>query len=169
MEQDTQKLVKERAALLPEPIKETILSGAVERTIEKMIASFGLHIDVADAIANEVTLSLLGFTEPTELPEHLKAETALDEKSIMRIIQFLNTELYGPLVEKLRKGVPTPPENEKASEDNQLVETTPPTLPAEKKEIVVPDAHVVKENTEKKAPIVKEYVRDPYREPFDEK
>lgn len=176
MEQDIEKLIKERAKLVPLPVQEVLISGTIEQVTKKMIDEFHLHLDIADTISNEVLLSLLGITEPKDLPEHIKKEAGLDEATTSKIVKFLNAELYAPLVTKLREGVKKETsviaQNTPQSTSDTSTKKDTPTVPVQEKTVPEIKKETIEEKTEIQAPpspVVKEYVRDPYREPIDEK
>ncbi len=116
----------------PAYVKEYINSGAFEDFARTLPERFSLHVDVAEEVANEIFLVLLGVETPADLEEALRNEFTLSNETVSLILDAVNADIFIPLREKLKNEnspiqSPKPPQEEEIQKPApQLPQTLPP-------------------------------------------
>ncbi len=102
-DQTTELMLKAYDAAPPH-IQAFIESGKMAPFVLRLQQNMSLHVDIADEVSNALLLTLLGVTEPAELPETLK-NMGLSEEQIIQVIKEANREIFIPVREETKQNV----------------------------------------------------------------
>lgn len=102
---------REAFGKLPENIQDAIASIDTLKTIREISKKYGLLLDVASKLEEEVGYALLGLTKPTEFSKTIKTELSIDEKKAEEITIEINIKIFAPLKRNLVSGATVLPQN----------------------------------------------------------
>ena len=91
-------------AKIPENIQDAIASIDTLKAIKEISQKYGLMLDVAEKLEEEVGYALLGLTKPTEFTATIKKELGIDEKKASDITVDINNKVFLPLKQNLVAG-----------------------------------------------------------------
>ena len=117
-QQELTKLLVDSYKQAPPFIQRFISSGALSKFVEQTQDKYKLHIDVAGRLSDEITMLMVGITDPKEFIQNLAKEALVPEASLSLIVAEINQKIFVPLREEMRKG-PQPqaaPPSPKATE-----------------------------------------------------
>lgn len=120
-EPDLEKSIKEVMQTLPPPIRQYLAQGKYSEVAKNLMTKYALHVDQASILEREIMLLLMGIENPAEFTQALVEEANISQQTINNIIQDVNTQIFIPLQEEMRKGaeilkqmpprIPTPSSN----------------------------------------------------------
>jgi hypothetical protein len=97
MTQEEQSLL-ETFEKAPVFIQEFISSGEFSAFIERLATKLSLESGLRAGISNELFMTLLGITSPTELPDNLRDEAGVPEELVPLIIEEAREGIFEPLI-----------------------------------------------------------------------
>ncbi|MDP2665558.1 MAG: hypothetical protein Q8P23_02875, partial [bacterium] len=101
LESDIRELMKD----VPPPVRAFFASGKVETIAKSLMLKNQLHLDQGAVVEREIIFLLLGLKSPDEFNQALATEANLNQQTIASIVQDVNTQIFSPLREEMRKGV----------------------------------------------------------------
>ena len=107
--------IKQVMQILPPPIRRYLSQGKYSLVAKNLMDRYGLHVDQGGILEREIMLLLMGIENQDEFAQALTEEANLDGKIVDDIMQDINTQIFVPLQEEMRKGaeipgvVPEPP------------------------------------------------------------
>lgn len=136
MDDETTKLIKEQYAKLPPALQEAIRSAGLHDQITKIGTNNQLHIDQMGLLEDEVSLLMMGFTEPIEFAGALQEHVHMDAASAQKIASEVNQEILLPIRERMENGTSNvePPK----TISNPSAVNNPPLMP--EKSVVMPSS-----------------------------
>ena len=102
LESDIKELLKE----VPPPVRAVFTNGKLETVAKNLMQKNRLHIDQAAVVERELILLLLGLKDSTEFVQSLVEEANLDKQTLDSIVQEVNTKIFVPLREEMKKAPP---------------------------------------------------------------
>jgi len=108
MDPETQKLIEERFAELPETIQNALLSADVEKQLQGMAKSHELHLDQWESLEREVMLTLLGFKEVRDIENNLRTEVGATEEQAKALTADINSVIFEPVRQELERQLSHP-------------------------------------------------------------
>lgn len=94
-------------AQLPPPVRDFFVNGNVEVVAKRIFGTYKLHIDQGAILEREIILLLLGLKDPQEFAQALAQEGKIDQKTVASIVQDVNTQIFIPIRDEMRKGPTT--------------------------------------------------------------
>lgn len=95
---------------LPPSIRAFFASGKVGTIAKSLMQKNQLHIDHGAILSREIILLLLGINDPAEFSKALAEEAKLDQRTINGIVEDVNTQIFMPLRDEMRKETAAAPE-----------------------------------------------------------
>src|SRR3989338_895098 len=96
--------MKQVMETLPPVIRAYLAQGKYTPVAKGLMAKYGLRIDQAGVLEREIMLLLMGIENPDEFTKTLTEEAKLNKQSVDGITQDVNTQIFVPLREEMRKG-----------------------------------------------------------------
>lgn len=96
--------VKQVMQTLPPVIRDYLSQGKYTPIARNLMAKYGLRIDQGGILERGMMLLLMGIEDPAEFSKTLAEEAKLDQETINGIMQDVNTQIFIPLREEMRKG-----------------------------------------------------------------
>lgn len=136
-QQELTKLLVDSYKQAPPFVQRFISSGALSKFVEQTRDKYNLHIDVAGRLSDEITMLMVGISDPKEFIQNLTNEAIVPEASLNLIVADINQQIFVPLREEMRRGpaplpqqrpqsaAPAPPRPVNA----QVPRYAPPTSP----------------------------------------
>lgn len=114
MNQDQQELtleesVKQVMQTLPPIIRDYLSRGKYTPIARSLMAKYGLRIDQGGILERGMMLLLMGIDDPAEFSKALAEEAKLDQRTINGIVEDVNTQIFMPLRDEMRKETPVAP------------------------------------------------------------
>lgn len=97
--------MKQVMQTLPPAIRSYLAQGKYTAVAQSLMAKYGLRIDQAAVLERETMLILMGIETPEEFTQTLSTEAGLNQQTVSSIVQDVNTQIFSPLREEMRKGV----------------------------------------------------------------
>ncbi|MCR4276362.1 MAG: hypothetical protein NUV90_03190 [Candidatus Parcubacteria bacterium] len=97
--------IKQVMQTLPPPIRSYLAEGKYTVVAQSLMAKYALRIDQGGVLEREIMLLLMGIENPEEFNQALVTEANLNQQTIAGIVQDVNTQIFSPLREEMRKGV----------------------------------------------------------------
>lgn len=107
-ELDISKILKERFALLPKVVQQSILSSQVEEHLRALAQKHKLHLDQGVSLENEVMMVLLGLRPITELATHIQEETNSTKEQAETIALDASQLIFEPIRQELERELKNP-------------------------------------------------------------
>lgn len=95
--------VKQVMQTLPPPIRDYLSRGKYTPVAKELMAKYGLRIDQGGILERGMMLLLMGIEDPAEFSKALIEEAKLDQQTVNGIMQDVNTEIFIPLRDEMRK------------------------------------------------------------------
>ncbi len=105
--------VKQVMQTLPPVIRAYLAEGRYTEVAKNMMTKYSLRIDQGGVLEREIMLLLMGVENPAEFIQTLTEEAKMDEQTIMSIMQDINTQIFVPLQEEMKKGGVSVPQSPK--------------------------------------------------------
>ena len=99
--------IKQVMQILPPPIRGNLSQGKYSIVAKNLMDKYGLHVDQG-GFEREIMLLLMGIENHDEFAQALTEEANLDGKIVYDIMQDINTQIFVPLQEEMRKGAEIP-------------------------------------------------------------
>lgn len=96
--------VKQVMQTLPPPIRDYLSRGKYTPVAKELMAKYGLRIDQGGILERGMMLLLMGIEDPAEFSKALVEEAKLDQQTVNGIMQDVNTRIFMPLRDEMRKG-----------------------------------------------------------------
>ena len=106
--EELKKMLAERFAALPSPVKNAITSADVEKEMRKLAERHKLHLDQWEALENNVLMTLLGFKEVGKLADNIKSEVGVDTETAAKITTDISLIVFEPIREELERELEHP-------------------------------------------------------------
>lgn len=103
-QQELNKLLVNSYGQAPPPVQKFISSGALSNFIEQIRNKYQLHIDIAGRLSDEITMLMVGISDPKEFIQNLTNEALVPEASLKPIVDEINQKIFMPLREEIQKG-----------------------------------------------------------------
>ncbi|MEK7569425.1 MAG: hypothetical protein AAB500_00840 [Patescibacteria group bacterium] len=123
MDEETIKKIKERYDMLPESIKEIIMSSNYQDTLIELGKKYNLNVGQLGILERETTMVLMGLTNPDNFQTEIIREMDVDAERGRQIVKEINEEIFAR-IRDLLKLMNTPP-----GEEPKLDEETPAPSP----------------------------------------
>lgn len=94
------ELIQKAYEKAPPYVREYVSSADFENFLKGLQVRFKLPAETASAAAFEITLALLGFTPPKNLPAYLEADARVPEETMDALMAALEEEVFGPLLKR---------------------------------------------------------------------
>lgn len=91
---------------LPSFLRKYLAEGKYTPIAKDLMAKYGLRIDQGGVLERETMLLLMGIENPNEFMQSLLEEAKLDQRTVSGIMQDINTQIFIPLRDEMRKGPP---------------------------------------------------------------
>ncbi|MEK7607468.1 MAG: hypothetical protein AAB484_00885 [Patescibacteria group bacterium] len=134
MDQETEKIIKERYQLLPVDTKRALKSIPLSEIMEKIAEENGLHIDQSGDLYTETLLVLLGIEPIENFEKNIKNNLKIDAVVAHVVTQNINDKVSLAIRENLKEMAPTEKESfenssmlNSDSRENILAEIENPT------------------------------------------
>ena len=88
---------------LPPVIRAYLVQGKHTTVAKSLMTKYGLRIDQAGVLEQEIILMIMGIDNPTEFTQALAGEAKLDQQTISSITKDVNEQIFVPLREEMRK------------------------------------------------------------------
>ena len=136
---------------MPQDLREAIFSVDSENVIEAIAKKYGLQIDQAGELADEIGLLMLGVTHPRDFVAKLAKRLGTDSETTRKITEEINSQIFSKVKESLKKihsveeaeiippapaAVPIAPEPKTPFEQKLEEKIFKPGLPAIVKEVL---------------------------------
>lgn len=128
-EKDLSDLLLRAYEAAPPPIQHYIDEGKLNAFMSNLQGRLNLHLDIADAVSNQVLLALLGVSELPRLATALREDAGVPDAHIATIVEEANRSIFQPLQDELRK---------QQEEDETVDVSDLPTIPVQARTIVLP-------------------------------
>ena len=92
-QQELTKLLVDSYKQAPPFIQRFISSGALSKFVEQTQDKYKLHIDVAGRLSDEITMLMVGITDPKEFIQNLAKEALVPEASLSLIVAEINQKI----------------------------------------------------------------------------
>ena len=92
-------------AQLPPPIRALFASGKIETVAKNLILKNKLSAEQGVIVERELILLLLGINDPVEVGQTLATEANLGQEIIDGIMQDIDTQIFVPLQEEMKKPI----------------------------------------------------------------
>ena len=99
----TRQQLQEKYEKLPEDLKNAIFSVETADIIQKISKKYGLQIDQMGELASETGLVMMGLTHPKDYIKNLSGRLGVDIDTAKKIAQEVNSEIFLPVKEHLKK------------------------------------------------------------------
>ncbi len=100
--------IKQVMQTLPPPIRNYLGQGKYSVVAQRLVVTYGLHIDQGTILEREIMLLLMGIENPDEFVQALAQEAKLDQETINGIAQDVNAQIFVPLREEMQKAATAP-------------------------------------------------------------
>jgi len=157
MEKEFDEQIKKRLAELPADIRQAVEAVDLGEKIRAIGTRHGLHIDQLGALEDEITLVMLGFSDPGEFTTRLEEGLGLSTEQAAQITQEAVEQFFLPIRESMKHFIAT----QDASHTLEAPETPAPLMPAAE------TALTEKTTTPVPQTPPRAYTKDPYREPIE--
>lgn len=101
MNEETQKLIDQRIAMLPENIRESLKKIPWAEEILAIGKKNGLHVDQMGELQIETVLVLVGLTHPNQYPTELKRALSLGDAQVTAIVVDVNERILKSIRQSL--------------------------------------------------------------------
>jgi hypothetical protein len=101
--------IKQVMQTLPPPIRNYLGQGKYSIVAKNLMTKYGLHVDQGSILEREIMLLLMGIDTPEEFTQSLAEEANLSQQTISSIVQEVNTQIFMPLQEEMKREVATAP------------------------------------------------------------
>ncbi len=125
MENETEKIIKERLAELPNSIKRAIFKTDIGGAIQRISQRNRLHLDQASNLETEIMLVMLGLEPSDDFVKNLATNLSIDQNFASRLSGEINNEIFNVVKMNMMK------EEEKEAGPSSLRPTTIEPKPAE--------------------------------------
>lgn len=144
--------VKQVMKTLPPPIRDYLAQGRYTPVAKELMAKYGLRIDQGGILERGMMMLLMGIEDPNEFMQELTTDAKLDQAAVNGIMQDINTQIFMPLRDEMRKGAEAYQQSQQAPKPQApatpapAAATPPRGLPAGAKPLqaIVPQAPVQK-------------------------
>lgn len=150
--------IRRRFDTLPKPLKNAIANLEMGEIAEKLRQKYNIHVDQLGKIAEEITLTMVGLTRPSNFGQNIKNKTGLADDIVNLITYDLNQEIFFPIRQEL-ENLSSAQDGLKEEKDLSLQifqETTGGVSNLPQKDITITPEIANNKIT-----------RDPYREPIE--
>ena len=117
--------VRRMLKTVPQPIRTAVEKGTYTTLAKELAAKHSLHVDQGGVLEREILLLLLGLENADEFAQTLTTDIGLPQKTVTSVIQDLNTRLFVPLREEMRKANPQQPASQAQTNTQPKKPTTP--------------------------------------------
>jgi hypothetical protein len=111
--EDVKKLINERIATLPEPVRNAIVSSEVEQHLRGLAEKHKLHLDQWDSLEQEVMFTLLGIHPIETLEYNMVGEVGISLDLARALAADINTMIFEPIRQELERQLEHPEAKEK--------------------------------------------------------
>jgi len=101
MDQETQNIIKERFATLPDDIKKTVSDANLPEKIENIANKNGLLIDQSGGLLTEVYIVMLGMEKSENFAQNVSKNLGISLNMAIAIAGDVNKEIFLPIRESL--------------------------------------------------------------------
>ncbi len=105
--------IKERFKQLPKVVQDAITSANVQKQLQELASGHKLHVDQWSKLENEVMLTLLGFSQTTEMAANLQNEVGVSAEEATGLANDINKIVFEPIRQELERGLSHPEAQEK--------------------------------------------------------
>ncbi len=91
----------ERFGELPQELKDSLTTDIAIETLSGIQEKHGLNIEQSGLLADQISLVILGFTQPNDFPKNLKSALQLPEEKINQIISDVDSQIFQPIRQHL--------------------------------------------------------------------
>ncbi|MDO8566956.1 MAG: hypothetical protein Q7R58_02275 [bacterium] len=89
---------------LPPVVRSYLVQGKHTAVAKNLMTKYGLRIDQAGVLEQEIILLIMGIDNPDEFTQVLAKDAKLDAQTINSITKDVNEQIFIPLREEMRKG-----------------------------------------------------------------
>lgn len=97
--------IKQVMQILPPPIRSYLAQGKYTTVVQSLMTKYSLRIDQGGVLEREIMLLLMGIENPEEFNQTLATEANINQQTVSSIVQDVNTQIFSPLREEMRKGM----------------------------------------------------------------
>lgn len=127
---DIQDQIEKRMAELPADIQNLILSKDLEKEMQDIGAAHQLHVDQIGALADEVMLTMLGFSDINQFASTIAAQVKVSSDEAQKIAAEVGEKVFLPIRESLKKFTETRAQTTAPAQMPAPKPIQPPTPPA---------------------------------------
>ena len=139
MDDKTKNLIKEQYAKLPPVLQKAIQSTDLHDQITAIGTKHQLHIDQMGLLEDEISLLMMGFTEPIEFAGALQENVHVTADQAQKIAADINQEILLPIRDRLENNT-TPAEAPSVITDPPAMSAAPAAPHAPEKSVVMPSS-----------------------------
>ncbi|MFO0718591.1 MAG: hypothetical protein U0522_00995 [Candidatus Paceibacterota bacterium] len=160
-EEDYKKILQNQIKILPDDVRDLILSTELESKINWVAGKYNLSPDQTESLKQETLFVLIGLTHLMEYTDNIMHELSIPKEQARIIAQEIGAQVFSEVKDSIKElGWLIEMKREQLGQSSQksTPDTTPasnPTIITKKEEIVpnVPIAGVLIEQTEKEVPV----------------
>lgn len=121
-------VIQEAFANLSPVVQKVLTSADLELKLQKLSKTHALHLDKWTLLENEITMTLLGITDPDALVGNIEAHVGVPHEIAQAIANDAATEIFNPIRDELEeslqhdraRGVHIPTEQKMALESSGI-------------------------------------------------
>lgn len=103
MPDETDKLIADHLASLPQYVKDAFKAAQPFEKIRKMVTDFHLHLDEGERLEQEVLLVMLGLSSPDTFIDETSKSFGLSDDDSKKLIDRIGAELFMPIRDAMRR------------------------------------------------------------------
>lgn len=127
--------IRQAFSRIPKPLREFMAEGELNDIAQKLAQKYQLHVDATGTLVQLMTMTLLGFISPAQLPQELSIALGLPSDQLSEFIKEINTQIFIPLQKRVREFGTEPTHDERVRADTDAmsdmrraqIESNPPT------------------------------------------
>lgn len=124
MDSEVQKIIQERAATLPRPVKEAFIRIDIKKRLWAIAQKNGLRVDQSGILETETLLVLLDLEKTSDFIENL-VRGGVPREIARRIATEVNTEIFEAIRSDLVAATET--SQNTSTQSSSTIQPTPPT------------------------------------------
>ena|SRR3989338_7248423 len=127
---NNREFIKEKFEKLPKNLKAAIIAVDYREKITRVGKNFQLNTDKIVALENEITFVMTGLEHPSKFIGNIAKALNLPEEKARAIAEDINTEIFRPVRESLKKIHGITSDQQPTTSNPQPITQTTPVIPA---------------------------------------
>ena len=107
MDQDSNTIIQDAFANLNPVVQKVLTSAELAVKLQRLSKKHALHLDKWTLLENEITMTLLGITDPDSLISNIESHVGVERDEAQAIANDAAVEIFNPIRDELEVSLAT--------------------------------------------------------------